>query len=373
MAIFKIFPEKDTFILTKYPAQNTGRDEILEVSNINAINLDISAQGDLPAVKRSLVQFKTTDINDIITNKIGNSAFQSNLKLYLANATISPLDYFIYAYPISGSWDMGTGREDDSPKTDNGCSWTWRGTSGSLAWSTSGFTNYVTASYSGSTTGGGTWYTGSSTLNPAASQSFTYTSNKDILINVTNTVQLWNSGSIDNNGFILKLDDSVEFSDTYVQTHYFSVDTHTIYPPELEFKWDDSTYSTTLTSVTSSDFILSFTNLKSEFEDSGIYNFKLKVRDTYPTRTFQTSSVYLNAKVLPTSSYWGLKDAKTNEMVVDFDTAYTKISADNNGNYFKVYMDGLEPERYYQLIVKTIIEDETIVIEDKGNYFKVVR
>ena len=373
MAVYKIFPEKDTFILTKYPAQNTGRDEILEVSNVNAINLDTSAQGDLPAVKRSLIQFKTSDINDIITNKIGNNSFQSNLKLYLANATISPLDYFIYAYPISGSWDMGTGREDDSPKTNNGCSWTWRGPSGSLAWTTNGFTNYVTASYSGSTTGGGTWYTGSSTLNPEASQSFTYTSTKDISINVTNTVQLWNSGSIDNNGFILKLDDSVEFNDTYVQTSYFSVDTHTIYPPELEFKWDDSTYSTTLTPVTSSDFILAFTNLKQEFEDSGIYNFKVKVRDTYPTRAFQTSSVYLNAKVLPTSSYWGVKDAKTGEMVVDFDTNYTKISADNNSNYFKVYMDGLEPERYYQLVVKTVIEDETLIIEDKNNYFKVVR
>ena len=373
MAVYKIFPEKDTFILTKYPAQNTGRDEILEVSNVNAINLDTSAQGDLPAVKRSLIQFKTSDINDIITNKIGNNSFQSNLKLYLAHATISPLDYFIYAYPISGSWDMGTGREDDSPKTNNGCSWTWRGPSGSLAWTTNGFTNYVTASYSGSTTGGGTWYTGSSTLNPEASQSFTYTSTKDISINVTNTVQLWNSGSIDNNGFILKLDDSVEFNDTYVQTSYFSVDTHTIYPPELEFKWDDSTYSTTLTPVTSSDFILAFTNLKQEFEDSGIYNFKVKVRDTYPTRAFQTSSVYLNAKVLPTSSYWGVKDAKTGEMVVDFDTTYTKISADNNSNYFKVYMDGLEPERYYQLVVKTVIEDETLIIEDKNNYFKVVR
>ena len=102
-------------------------------------------------------------------------------------------------------------------------------------------------------------------------------------------------------------------------------------------------------------------------------DFRLKVRDTYPARAFQTSSVYLNAKVLPTSSYWGLKDSKTNEMVVDFDTSYTKISADSGSNYFRVYMDGLEPERYYQLMVKTVVGNETVVIEDKGNYFKVVR
>ena len=39
MAVYKIFPEKDTFILSQYPAQNTGRDEILEVSNYNGINV----------------------------------------------------------------------------------------------------------------------------------------------------------------------------------------------------------------------------------------------------------------------------------------------------------------------------------------------
>ena len=60
-------------------------------------------------------------------------------------------------------------------------------------------------------------------------------------------------------------------------------------------------------------------------------------------------------------------------MVVDFDTSYTKISSNNEGNYFTVYMDGLEPERYYQLMVKTTVDSETMIIEDKGNFFKVVR
>jgi len=151
------------------------------------------------------------------------------------------------------------------------------------------------------------------------------------------------------------------------------MDTHTIYPPELEFKWDDSSFATPLTPVTSSDIVVSFTNIKEEFEDTAIYDFRVKARDTFPTRAFQTTSVYLNSKVLPTSSYWGLKDIKTNEMVVDFDTSYTKLSADSGSNYFKVYMDGLEPERYYQLMIKTTVGDETLIIENKDNYFKVVR
>ena len=65
MAVYKIFPEKDAFILSQYPAQNTGRDEVLEISNENGINVDFSAAGDLPAVKRSLIQFNSTDINNI--------------------------------------------------------------------------------------------------------------------------------------------------------------------------------------------------------------------------------------------------------------------------------------------------------------------
>ena len=353
MAVYKIFPEKDAFIQSKYPAQNTGLDEILDISNYNGINEQSSAQGDLPAVTRALVQFKTADISNIVDNTIGDAAFQSNLKLYLANAENAPLDYTLEAYPISGAWDMGTGRVSDVPKTTDGCSWGWRGESGSNAW----------------TSAGGDWYTDKS----GSSQTFLYTSDKDISMDVTDMVKLWNSSSIENNGFIVKHSASIEFSSSYVQTQYFSMDTHTIYPPELEFKWDDSSYATPLTAVTSSDIVVSFTNLKSEFEDSGVYNFRVKARDKYPTRTFQTNSVYLNAKALPTSSYWGLKDAKTDEMVVDFDTSYTKISADSGSNYFTVYMDGLEPERYYQLMIKTIIGDETLIVEDKGNYFKVVR
>lgn len=353
MAVYKIFPEKDAFILSQYPAQNTGRDEVLEVSNYNGINVLSSAQGDLPAVTRALIQFKTADINNVVNNIITGSAFQSKFNLYLASAENAPLDYTLEVYPISGAWDMGTGKVSDVPKTQDGCSWGWRGESGSNAW----------------TTAGGDWYTDKS----GSSQTFLYTSDKDISMDVTDMVKLWNSSSIDNNGLILKHSSSIEFSSSFVETNYFSVDTHTIYPPELEFRWDDSSYATPLTAVTSSDFVISFTNIKEEFEDTAIYDFRVKARDTYPTRTFQTSSVYLNAKALPTSSYWGLKDIKTNEMVVDFDTSYTKLSADSGSNYFKVYMDGLEPERYYQLMIKTIVGDETLIIENKDNYFKVVR
>ena len=59
-------------------------------------------------------------------------------------------------------------------------------------------------------------------------------------------------------------------------------------------------------------------------------------------------------------------------MVIDFDTTFTKISADTTGNYFDVYMSGIQPERHYRILIKTEIGGTTTV-NDGSNTFKVVR
>lgn len=343
MAVYKIFPEKDTFISKYRSTQNFGRDEILEISNetdITALNADVN---------RALIQFSTSQISNVIINIISGSAYSASLKLFLANATL-PIDYTIYAYPLSQSWDMGLGKSADIPITTVGCTWISRTSTSNWA------------------------STGSSFIDTPASQSFSYIDNKDINMNTTSIVNSWASSSISNNGFLLKLSSSIEDSTTPLITKFFSMDSHTIYPPQLEFKWNDSIYSSSLTQVTTSDFTPVISNNKPEFEENTIYNFRIKARDRFPTRQFITSSIYLNVKALPSSSYWALKDVKTEEMVVDFDTTFTKISCDNVSNYFKIYMNGLEPERYYQILYKTILSNgETIVIDDESNYFKLVR
>ena len=156
---------------------------------------------------------------------------------------------------------------------------------------------------------------------------------------------------------------------------FYSVDTNTIYPPQLEFKWKD--FSNVLTgSLTSS--IVSTTNLVSSlaenpgvFFPSSINRFRFNVAPKYPTRTFQTASLFTGTKFLPTSSYYAVKDLDTNEFVIDYDTTYTQISSDGNGNYFDIYMNGLEPERYYKILVKTNIGGSTLILDD-NYYFKVI-
>ena len=47
------------------------------------------------------------------------------------------------------------------------------------------------------------------------------------------------------------------------------------------------------------------------------------------------------------------------------------VMANVDGNYFDVYMNGLQPERYYQILIKTTISGSTIIMDDQY-YFKVV-
>lgn len=367
MAVYKLFPEKDATLYSQYPYTNTGLDEILEISTI--------VDDQTVYASRPVIQFNQAEIVDVINNKISGSAWQSDLRLFLAYASNIPLNYSIYAYPISGSWNMGTGHYQDSPINDNGVSWTYQLESGSDPWATSNYNTGVTGSFPTFQPGGGNWYF-SADLDPVSVQSFTYATSKDINLNVTNTINLFASESISNNGFILKKDDSLEFSTgSAFELKYFSVDTHTIYPPCLEFKWDDFTTvltgSLTSSIVPTSDFKLTLPNNPGYFNNGSVAKIRVNARPKYPTRTFSTSSIYTTNYFLPTASYYAIKDLDTNEYVVDFNTTYTKISADSTSNYFTIYMNGLEPERYYKFLIKTVIDGQT-VISDDSYYFKVI-
>jgi hypothetical protein len=374
MAVYKLFPEKDSSIYSGFSLMNTGLDEILEVSTFyNSTS---------PEVSRYLIKFSQNEINDLLDNKVGSNTFQVNLRNYIANITGINTDTTLEVWPISGSWNMGTGRYSNDPIVTNGVSWKSRLSSGSGNWSTS-YTDYVTASYSGSNEGGGTWYTGSALgLEITASQVLSYSSEKDLNVNVTNTILNWYSasnslGGFTNDGFIVKQSNSDEFiaNQDYVTTvKYFSIDTHTIYPPQLEFKWQDYTYDTGSSSntiINTSRMMATLDNNAGTYRRGSVEKIRINSRPQFPQRAFQTASIYTTNYYLPTASYYAVKDLDTNEFVIDFDTTYTQISADSESSYFTLYMNGLEPERYYQILIKTNIDSETLVLDD-NYYFKVI-
>ena len=372
MAVYKIFPNKDATLYSYYPTMNTGLDAILETSNT------INIEGN-PIVSRYLIEYDTTEIQDIINNKISGSNFNVYLKNYISTAQGINADVNLELFAIAQSWNNGTGYYLDNPKTTDGASWEYRTTSGSGNWNMSGsvggygYTGSFNSTYS--TQGGGSWFT-SSGLIPTITESFGLRSEKDLELEVKSLVNLWYSGSINNNGFLVKLSGSAEFNPSKNNQpilKYYSVDTNTIYPPQLEFRWRDySLYSAATSSiVTTQQIKLSLDDNPGEFHPSSINRFYVNVSPLYPTRTYQTSSLFTGTNYLPTSSYYAIKDLATNEFVINFDTQYTQISSDVRGNYFNVYMSGLEPERYYKILIKTEINGSTLVLDD-DYYFKVV-
>jgi|688.fasta_scaffold43381_3 hypothetical protein len=365
MAVYKIFAEKDTTLYSDYKTMNTGLDPILELTK--NISLVYASQS---SAARILIKFSDNDITDVKNSYIGTGSYKAYLKMYMADSTGLPVDYTLEARPIYGSWDMGTGQFGDNPITTDGTSWQYRTIANNTAWTTNSFPGGVTGSFTTLNPGGGNWYTSS-----VSTQSFGVYTDKDVSLDVSTMIASYLTGSLINNGFLIKTSGSLEFDPDYTyKLNFFSRDTNTIYPPVLEFRWDDSNYNvsgSTATLTNSQDIRVSISNNKGEFNEDEIYRFRLNVRDQYPVRTFATSSLFTVAKYLPSSSYYAIKDAKSDTVVVDFDTSYTKISADTQGNYFDVYMNGLEPERYYKLLVKTVISGSTLVF-DNEYFFKVL-
>jgi len=365
MAVYRIFPEKDTTLYSDFPTLNAGLSEILDLSKQVSLNFPTYS-----AVGRALVKFSNVDMSSSVSNYIGSTPFSAYFGMYLAYASAIPLDYTIRLYAVSESWDMGTGRYDEQPNAMNGASWEWA-TGDFLGWNTSSIGPGVTASFFSDSGGGGNWYTSS-----LVTESFNNRSVQDLYFNVTPIVNQYVSGTLTNEGFIIKNDDSIEFDPNYQYTlQYFSTDTNTIYPPYLDFKWDDSIYSPNTSSmnvIQSSNIVVTVGNNKGNYDQECIQRFNINVREQYPQRSFVTSSIYTVGEYLPSSSYWRLRDYDTGNIIFDFDTSNTKISTDQNGSFFTLYMNGMEPERYYRLEVRVDYEGQTMIF-DNDYYFKVNR
>ncbi len=390
MAYYFIFPEKDT-TLYSHPDRinmNTGRDEILELVEEKATT------GEIYYTSRILVKFKNSDIRDVIKNKLTGDAknvtpntCQISLNLYSTEHKQLANDHIIEAFPLSQSFAEGTQRYDGNPPTTttgsfqaaNGATWVHRTESTGSAWVTSNFGGGSTGSYS-LQAGGGVWYTGSAFR---GEDSFFESDDLDLDIDVTSIIQKFSASfyqdatyptGIPNNGFIIKKPSLIEEDGFgYGELSYFSTNTHTIYPPKLTFKWDDSSYSTSGGTVLSSgDIFLSLYNNKSEFQRKSKQRFRITTRKRYPDRTFVTSSNYLDIQYLPATSYYSVRDAETDEVLIPFDTEYTKLSADSDGMYFDLFMEGFQPERYYKLMFR-VDNNDGINIYDEDYFFKIIR
>ena len=292
MAYYSIFPEKDATIYS-HPNRiglNTGGDEILELLEEKSSNKEIYYPS------RILIKFKNNEIKDVIENKLTGKIIskqknncQVDLEVFSTEHKSLHANHIVQVYAVSQSWDEGTGRFLNNPSSSNGTTWDMRTSTGSSArsiWSTSSFaTNSTGSCCDYMISGGGTWWTGT---NYVAENSFQNADNLDLSLNVTNFIQYFSSSyyqgevypnGIENEGFIIKKPIATECdaSSSFGELRYYSVDTHTIYPPKLTFKWDDSSYSHSGT-ILSSSLFLSLYNNKQEFQRKSKQRFRLTTR-----------------------------------------------------------------------------------------------
>jgi len=369
-----LYPTKDSTLYSKSPEQNTSQDQILEVSK-NTLGAP-SLEGDDTVYysatynSRLLIQFDITDISSSIVSGKINSSARFYLNLRATEARTLPIAYTLYAYPVSGSWTDGRGFFNNNPIITDGVSWKYRDSkNGAIQWSTGSYNTTATGSYN-TVPGGGNWYTSS-----VCSQSFNHES-PDVRMDVTDIVRRWLSGSIQNNGFIVKLSDTLEQDTTiFGSIKFFSVESHTIFTPRLDVVWDSSNLSGTgsFTEIGTDDFVLYTKNLRDAYKQEEKPKVRLGVRERYPAQAYATSSVYLNSKRLPTSSYYQIQDVDTSEVIVPFDDLGTKINCDSNGNWFQADISSLMPERYYKFVFKSEFDGgDTVRITD-DNYIFIVR
>jgi len=342
---------KDSSIYLQQPTQNTGRDEILEVSK--------TYYGNLKDIARSLIKFETTPLSQSIAS--GDVTMSSaHLVLRECEASEIPIDYTIYAYPVSQSWEMGIGTRFDEISTD-GVSWNKRGTAN---WLVNGLAAGTTGSFNGK---GGTWYTGS-----ASSQSFSYQS-ADIEMDVLTPLNSWISGSIPNEGWIIKHDSAKENDTTdYGQLKFFGKETNTVYQPKIRIGWDDSSFSTgSLTELTEDDIHITFKRLKARYKRNNTVTIRVCGREKYPLKTYDNLYSYTDIKYLPATTYYQIKDAITEETIVPFHDTYTKVSCDSTGNYFKLNLTNFEYNREYYIEIKVNRSGNIEYFTEKDLTFKV--
>ena len=369
-----IFPSQDTWISSgsstitgeSFKDQNFGRDQILEVKKEfynNAFNYPT----------RALVNFSGTEFTEM-SKSVANGTIASDAKYFLrlyeaeGNAEIGDLAYTLSIQPISESWNEGKGKFGDTPKNTKGCSWENRD----------------------NPAGGSadTWATpGVSVLSVSSSaQSFTNQS-PDVDVEVTDMVNMWLKGQYSNYGMLIRFAGTQETDDSHFgHLKFFSRNTHTIFSPKLEVRWDDHLPCTgsntgSLNELTMSglaDNFLYMKGLRQEYRENERVKFRVGARKRYIQKSFTTSvQTITGSYVTNTSGSYAIKDVATDEFIVPFEditgTSYTKLSCDSDSNYFIQYLDGFYPDRVYKILLKLKYDDGQEQVFDDDFEFIVKR
>jgi hypothetical protein len=224
MSIKRYFATKDTTITnafkhdlrTRAVLSNMGESDILEVFSIYGQSATTSSEA-----SRIMLEFPVSNILEA-RNKLqipASGSVQFILKLSnVEHGMTTPRNFNLSVFPVSSSWREGRGLDMET-------------------YSDTDTVNWISSSFTSSWTNPGSDFISSSEI----SQYFER-GNEDLEIDVTSVVEQWLTGTLPNNGFLVKLPDLLENEPTsYYTKKFFARGSQFFFKrPYLEARFDDS-------------------------------------------------------------------------------------------------------------------------------------
>jgi hypothetical protein len=341
---------KDASIYLQQPNQNTGLDEILEVSKVY--------YGNIKDVAKSLIKFEVGYLSaSLVDTSISMS--EATLVLRETESNEIPLEYTLYINAVSGAWEMGAGTRFDNISTA-GVTWNYREGDSQLEWLENNFLEATTSSFASGV--GGVWW-----VNLQSTKNYNYES-ADLLVDVKSILQTWLTGSIPNDGFVIRFgtDEELDTQD-YGQLKFFSKETNTIFQPKIRIGWDDQSYITSSLSALETEEMVVVPKVAKEYKVNTIQKIKISARERYPLKTFNNTFAYGTTKYLPITSYYQIKDSASDTIIIPFGE-YTKLSCDSNGNYMKVDFSNWEIGRTYKIEFKVVYDGQSYYFDNEHTF-----
>lgn len=224
--IFRIKPIKDTFISNvlvlaeQKTGSNYGYAECLDVFKIAGVSgaLGVSSGSQL---SRILLKFDTSSLDAFLST---NNVLSRHKTYYLRlqNQTTAdglPTSFDLNVIPVSGAWDEGTGMDTFDSKDDGYVNW-WKRTSTDY-WALRGGDVYAS---------------------PVVNQHFD-PGDENLYLDITSVFEVWASGTVPNDGLMVKLTASVEvdthYQDYYKKSFYSRHSRWQERHPYVEIRWND--------------------------------------------------------------------------------------------------------------------------------------
>lgn len=342
---------QDASLYQAYPKNNTGLDEILEVGKvINITNLGVTSSADYATGSvRALIKF------ELPTTASVNANANYFLNLRLARASEVKRNQGLLIYPVSRSWEEGSGFfYQNVENVSDGA--TWNQCTPHVSWSVAG----------------GDFLTGST----SASVSMSSYPIQDLRLDVTNILRPIVSQSLQStfHGLVVKFPtEDEQDEDNRGNIKFFSTQTHTVHQPTLEIAWDDQSFATGSLQPVPNGLKMKVipSNIPPYYSKGDVARIDFVVRDPYPLRSFDSVLRYKNKYYLPTSSYYSIIDSQADVVIVPFDD-YSKVHCDSSGSYIILDTSPLYRGRFYGIklrinqgsYVKTIDLDTQFTITD---------